>query len=188
MQNQVNNNVVFENATALDSVHYDYIELNTSERRVRPPAVPPKTYLEPKNETEITDCLSLNEETQSRNDDDETYSMGSDSLYDMKLEAANCQLLERSTIICTEDKPVPVIQEFEDTTSIQNRAIQTLGTDDPTESLDSLCVNGIATVTDLEERIDVDEDECSNVNNSRGYQMLDTKMLSHPSYYDDLHL
>ena len=65
--------------------NYEYSTLNVKER-VKPPALPPKTYLNEEEETHFTKC-SAEEEVECASDDN--CSAGSDSLYDMKLEAVD---------------------------------------------------------------------------------------------------
>ena len=60
--------------------------LESDEVYCKPPAVPPKTYLEEEVETSSATSLPQEDNASTAND---SCSVGSDSLYDMKLEAVN---------------------------------------------------------------------------------------------------
>ena len=178
VQYQINNGVVIENTFP------QRFELSTSsEKKVKPPAVPPKTYLEPKTETKsTTPCPLLDEDVQSVNNDIDSCSVGSDSLYDIKLEALNPQLPQRSMYVVNE--PVQVIEDGNKPT--QNPPIQDAGIDPP-KSVDDTYVKAVyqnKAATDLKEKMDGKDH--SKV--SQDYQKIDTKRLNPPSEYEHIHL
>ena len=175
VQYQVNNGVVIENTFP------QRFELSTSsEKKVKPPAVPPKTYLEPKTETKsTTPCPLLDEDAQSVNNDIDSCSVGSDSLYDIKLEALNPQLPQRS--IYTVHEPIQIIEDGNIPT--QNPPVQDAGIDHPKSTYVEAVYLSEATA-DLEEKMDGKE----HSKGTQDYQKIDTKMLNPPSEYEHIHL
>ena len=85
---------------ALKLTSYEYNTLKTStEKKIKPPAVPPKTYLESNTDTQDEIETPNDEEAQSNDGDVDTCSVGSDSLYDMKLEKFDFQMPKRVALI-----------------------------------------------------------------------------------------
>ena len=89
---QVDISVSVSNTIPLESTPHEL-----SEKKVKPPAIPPKTYREPIIEQNIMMCPS-DDDTSVESINDDVDSVGSDSLYNMKLEAASekMKLPERS--------------------------------------------------------------------------------------------
>ena len=84
---------------------------STEEKKIKPPAVPPKTYLEPNSDTDGEIETPSDEEAQSVDDGDnvDTCSVGSDSLYDMKLEKIGFQMPQRAASVTIESAQAIVI-------------------------------------------------------------------------------
>ena len=73
-----------------------------TQKKIKPPAVPPKTYLE---DTQGEIETPNDEETQSDDGDVDTCSVGSDSLYDMKLEKTDFKVPKRVASISVASEP-----------------------------------------------------------------------------------
>ena len=114
---QVNSSTdVIENAPPVhNTTSYEHTEaLNTSTenlKKIKPPAVPPKTYLDPETDTNGEIETPSDEEAQSADDGDniDTCSVGSDSLYDMKLEKIGFQMPQRAASVTSESAQAIVI-------------------------------------------------------------------------------
>lgn len=144
--------------------NYEYSTLHMcseNEKKVKPPAVPPKTYREDYVVTDITTPCPSNEELPGEGDD--SCSVGSDSLYDMKLETvAEIILPERSTITGSD----PTAKSVEYKPSHMPHAKNSTNKD----SKKSLA----AGVTDNEQ--------------NHSYQKLDEKAFSSPAAYNQVHV
>ena len=129
-----------------------YLELD--EANCKPPAIPPKTYL--KKEFETSSVTSLSKEDAPSTADD-SCSVGSDSLYDMKLEAENMTAIpERglsSDMLSTADDTCSVGSdslydmklEAENMTAIPERGI----TSDMLSTADDTCSVGSDSLHDM---------------------------------------
>ena len=177
---QVNSSTdAVENALPLELTSNEYNALSTStEKKVKPPAVPPKTYLEPKAETKGEIETPSDEVAQSDNGDLDTCSVGSDSLYNMKLEKIDFQLQKRVAPAASVPPRATIIQRDKNLIPPRNvpriRAMST----GPQVSLKSVCII-------KEERVDHERKHRSDSKES-DYQKLDSKKFAPPNRYDDL--
>ena len=163
--NQTDNSVSISNSVPLESpTHEHSISGTVSEKKVKPPAIPPKTYREPKVELNITLCSS-DDDASAQSINDDVYSVGSDSLYDMKLEAASevMKLPKRSTDKESAQSCVTVIKS-------------TFQKSDDTE------VKSIKSKEKVTDEISGTQD-----GDDANYQKLDIKTISPPSHYENLH-
>ena len=149
-QDRVSNGEVIENTLPLESISIS--TFSDSEKKVKPPAVPPKTYLESMAETESEIETPSDKEAQGDDSDIDNCSMGSDSLYDMKLEDSNFQFPERIASIASE--PAHAIQRNIMIPPRNLPRIQAMDRD-PAKSLKSVCIR-------KEERVNHDSKHSSD--------------------------
>ena len=143
----------------------EYSRLNVAikaEKKIKPPAIPPKTYREPKELPTATPCPTADEEIQSAPDDN--CSVGSDSLYDMKLETLDrVQLPERCT----------------------NKEVVQLTTDEIKQNSECDTQDSCHEYSKPKQNVAAEQD-ISGLTCDSDYQELDTKTLSLPSNYETL--
>ena len=186
-----------------------------TQKKIKPPAVPPKTYLE---DTQGEIETPNDEETQSDGGDVDTCSVGSDSLYDMKLEKTDFKVPKRVASISVASEPAGATIIPRDKLPARNvPRICAVSTDLPKqdqflpEQVASAAIEPVqAVITDRYEipprnvsrirTISTDSKELKKQehcqvhhkservsdSNESGYQKLDTKKLAPPNRYDDL--
>ena len=160
---RVNNGEVIETTLPLESIS----TFSDSEKKVKPPAVLPKTYLEPKTSEIETPRLS-------DDSDVDNYSVGSDSLYDLRLEIVDFQLPQRFASQIAR-KPPRAIQG--DKIPPQNLPRIRAKSTGPPKSSKSVQI----TKEEGKDRARTHSNEAD-----QDYQKLDPKVLTPPNRYTDL--
>ena len=170
---QINNGPgdVFENILPLELVSMS--TFSDSEKKVKPPAVPPKTYLEPKTETESEIETPSEKEAQSNDSDVDNCSLGSDSLYDLKLDKVGFQLPERIASQIAREPPRAIQGDKIPPRNLPRSQAKSTGPPKSSKSVQ---------MTEEEEK---DHARKHSSEADQDYQKIDPKMLNPLNRYED---